>query len=231
MPPRRAHATGSSPGCSCAWRSSASSRTCRGGRSSGTCAGSPRLPAESRMATCRSASLFGGGTSSRSSVRRSTTWLRSARVGRPWARPERRALVDGLTGLANRRAASHALHAEAARAKRLETPLSVVLADLDGFKEVNDEHGHAVGDAVLRVFAEVLRDTLRESDLAGRWGGEEFLLLLPGADKEGAAQLAERVRVGLAARRIPNLPELRVTASFGVAEYVGETNTEQLVAA
>jgi diguanylate cyclase (GGDEF)-like protein len=144
---------------------------------------------------------------------------------------ERQALVDGLTGLANRRAASDALHAEAARAGRLETPLSVVLADLDGFKEVNDEHGHAVGDAVLRAFAEVLRDTLRESDLAGRWGGEEFLLLLPGADREGAAQLAERVRVGLAARRIPSAPELRVTASFGVAEYAGETNTEQLVAA
>ena len=141
---------------------------------------------------------------------------------------ERQALVDGLTGLANRRAASDALHAEAARAERLETPLSVVLADLDGFKDVNDEHGHAVGDAVLRAFAEVLRDTLRESDIAGRWGGEEFLLLLPGADEEGAAQLAERVRIGLAARRIPSVPDLRVTASFGVAEYAGETNTEQL---
>jgi diguanylate cyclase (GGDEF)-like protein len=144
---------------------------------------------------------------------------------------ERQALVDGLTGLANRRAASDALHAEAARAERLETPLSVVLADLDGFKEVNDEHGHAVGDAVLRAFAEVLRDTLRESDLAGRWGGEEFLLLLPGADEEGAAQLADRVRIGLAARRIPSVPGLRVTASFGVAEYAGEANTQQLVAA
>ena len=144
---------------------------------------------------------------------------------------ERQALVDGLTGLANRRAASDALHAEAARAERLETPLSVVLADLDEFKEVNDEHGHAVGDEVLRAFAEVLRETLRESDLAGRWGGEEFLLLLPGADEEGAAQLAERVRVALAARRIPSVPGLRVTASFGVAEYAGETNTEQLVAA
>ena len=143
---------------------------------------------------------------------------------------ERQALVDGLTGLANRRAAAEALRAEAARAKRLETPLSVVLADLDGFKEVNDEHGHAVGDEVLRVFAEVLRETLRESDVAGRWGGEEFLLLLPGADEEGAAQLAERVRVGLAAREIPGVPRLRVTASFGVAEYAGETNTEQLVA-
>lgn len=144
---------------------------------------------------------------------------------------ERQALVDGLTGLANRRAAADALHVEAARAERLETPLSVVLADLDGFKDVNDEHGHAVGDAVLRAFAEVLRDTLRESDLAGRWGGEEFLLLLPGADEEGAAQLAERVRIGLAARRIPSVPGLRVTASFGVAEYAGEANTEQLVAA
>ncbi len=144
---------------------------------------------------------------------------------------ERQALVDGLTGLANRRAAAEALHAEAARAERLETPLSVVLADLDGFKDVNDAHGHAVGDAVLRTFAEVLRETLRDSDVAGRWGGEEFLLLLPGADEEGAAQLAERVRIGLAARSIPGLPGLSVTASFGVAEYGGETNTEQLVAA
>src|SRR5206468_5093915 len=144
---------------------------------------------------------------------------------------ERQALVDGLTGLANRRAASHALHAEAARAPRLETPLSVVLADLDGFKDVNDAHGHAVGDEALRVFAEVLRETLRESDVAGRWGGEEFLLLLPGADEEGAAQLAERVRSGLAARSIPGVPGLRVTASFGVAAYAGETNSEQVVAA
>jgi diguanylate cyclase (GGDEF)-like protein len=144
---------------------------------------------------------------------------------------ERQALVDGLTGLANRRAASDALHAEAARAERLETQLSVVLADLDEFKEVNDLHGHAVGDEVLRVVAEVLRETLCGSDVAGRWGGEEFLLLLPGADEEGAAQLAERVRVALAARSIPSVPGLRVTASFGVAEYAGETNPEQLLEA
>jgi diguanylate cyclase (GGDEF)-like protein len=142
---------------------------------------------------------------------------------------ERQALVDGLTGLANRRAASDALHAEAARAQRLETPLSVVLADLDGFKEVNDVRGHAVGDEVLRVFADVLRETLRESDVAGRWGGEEFLLLLPGADEEGAAQLADRVRIALAGRDIEGAPGLRVTASFGVAEYAGQSNSEQLV--
>jgi diguanylate cyclase (GGDEF)-like protein len=142
---------------------------------------------------------------------------------------ERQALVDGLTGLANRRAATDALHAEAARAKRLETPLSVVLADLDGFKDVNDLHGHAVGDEVLRIFADVLRETLRESDVAGRWGGEEFLLLLPGADEEGAAQLADRVRIALADRDIASASGLRVTASFGVAEYAGQTNSEELV--
>ena len=144
---------------------------------------------------------------------------------------ERQALVDALTGLANRRAAADALHAEAARAERLDTPFSVVLADLDEFKDVNDEYGHAVGDEVLQSFAAVLRETLRESDVAGRWGGEEFLLLLPGADEEGAAQLAERVRVAFASRSIPRVPGLRVTASFGVAEYAGETRSEQLVAA
>jgi diguanylate cyclase (GGDEF)-like protein len=144
---------------------------------------------------------------------------------------ERQALVDGITGLANRRAAADALHGEVARAERLQTPLSVVLADLDGFKDVNDEYGHAVGDEVLRAFAEVLRETVRESDVAGRWGGEEFLLMLPGADLGGAMQLAERVRMGLAARRISSAPDLCVTASFGVAEYSGESNSEELVAA
>jgi diguanylate cyclase (GGDEF)-like protein len=144
---------------------------------------------------------------------------------------ERQALIDGLTGLANRRAAADALHGEAARAERLQTPLSVVLADLDEFKTVNDVYGHAVGDEVLRAFADVLRETLRESDVAGRWGGEEFLLLLPGADLDGAIQLADRVRTALAARRIPSAPDLCVTASFGVAEYSGEANSEQLVAA
>jgi diguanylate cyclase (GGDEF)-like protein len=144
---------------------------------------------------------------------------------------ERQALVDGLTGLANRRAAADALHAEAARAERLQTPLAVVLADLDGFKDVNDEYGHAVGDEVLRTFADVLRQTVRDSDVAGRWGGEEFLLLLPGADQEGAVQLADRIRIELADRSIPSAPGLRVTASFGVAEYGGEANSEDLVAA
>lgn len=144
---------------------------------------------------------------------------------------ERQARVDGLTGLANRGACSDALQAEAARAERFETPLSVVLADLDGFKDVNDSYGHAVGDEVLRAFGGVLRQTLRESDVAGRWGGEEFLVLLPGTDGKGAAQLAERVRAEFAARSVPGIDGLRVTASFGVAEYSPHSRSEELVAA
>jgi diguanylate cyclase (GGDEF)-like protein len=134
---------------------------------------------------------------------------------------ERQALVDGLTGLANRRACEDALSHEIARAGRLGTPLSVVVADLDDFKAVNDAHGHAAGDDVLREFASVLRRTLRESDVAGRWGGEEFVILLPGTEAEGGVQLAERVRAALAERSFAGRDgaHLQVTCSFGVAQH------------
>ncbi len=86
---------------------------------------------------------------------------------------------------------------------------------------MNDTHGHAVGDEVLRAFAAVLRATVRESDLAGRWGGEEFLLLLTGTGADGAAQLAERVRLALAEMPIASSDgsAFTVTASFGVAPH------------
>ena len=109
----------------------------------------------------------------------------------------------------------------------LPPPFGQVQGAVGGLEELV-----AVGTrTVLREFAGVLRATVRETDLAGRWGGEEFLLLLPGADEEGAAQLAERVRIAVAERSIPAAPGLTVTASFGVAEYAGETNTEELVVA
>src|SRR5439155_7741229 len=110
---------------------------------------------------------------------------------------QRQALVDGLTGLANRRQCESALGAERARAERFDGPLAFVLADLDDFKAVNDRYGHPAGDVVLREFAETLRESVREIDLAGRWGGEEFALVLPGADLAGGVQLAERVRSSL----------------------------------
>jgi diguanylate cyclase (GGDEF)-like protein len=147
---------------------------------------------------------------------------------------ERQALVDGLTGIANRRQCEDALTTEIAQADRLGTPLTLVLADLDDFKGVNDVHGHAVGDDVLREFASVLRSTLRDSDLAGRWGGEEFLLLLPGADADGGAHLADRVRAVLGERAFLGRDGevVNVTCSFGVAQHrVGGTERDLFAAA
>jgi diguanylate cyclase (GGDEF)-like protein len=146
---------------------------------------------------------------------------------------ERQALVDGLTGVGNRRQCEESLATEIARAERLGTPFTLVLADLDDFKNVNDIHGHPVGDDVLREFAAVLRATVRDSDLAGRWGGEEFVLLLPGTDVLGGAQLADRVRSALSERSFLGRDGsvLNVTCSFGVAQHRTGDDERELFAA
>ena len=132
---------------------------------------------------------------------------------------ERQALMDGLTGLANRRQCEESLADELARVERFGGSLAVVVADLDWFKDVNDRYGHPAGDSLLRDFASLLQETLRDVDLAGRWGGEEFLLILPGTDLAGGAQVAERVRAALATRLVVTVEgtAIPVTASFGVA--------------
>ncbi|MDQ5820624.1 MAG: GGDEF domain-containing protein [Actinomycetota bacterium] len=146
---------------------------------------------------------------------------------------ERQALVDGLTGLANRRQSEDALATEISRAERFDSPLTIVLADLDDFKALNDRYGHPAGDAVLRAFAGILEETLREADVAGRWGGEEFLLLLPGTDASGGMLLAERIRATLAGRAIltPDGAAVRVTSSFGLTTHVPGLSEIELVAA
>jgi diguanylate cyclase (GGDEF)-like protein len=146
---------------------------------------------------------------------------------------ERQASLDGLTGLSNRRSSQEALHAELSRAARFGGDLALVIADLDGFKAVNDRFGHPVGDAVLREFAETLRETVREVDIAGRWGGEEFAVVLPGTDMAGGAQLAERVRAAFEQRLVlsPDGTRIPVTASFGVAAYPTHSDEDALVAA
>jgi diguanylate cyclase (GGDEF)-like protein len=146
---------------------------------------------------------------------------------------EQQALVDSLTGLANRRLCSAALEKELARAERFEEPLTLVLADIDDFKRINDRWGHPTGDEVLKAFAARLRESVREIDLAGRWGGEEFALLLPGTDLEGGRRLAERIRDTLTAQRLPapDGDSIRVTASFGVASFPSAANQSDLVAA
>ncbi|HWL32123.1 MAG TPA: diguanylate cyclase [Gaiellaceae bacterium] len=146
---------------------------------------------------------------------------------------ERQALVDGLTGLANRRQADEALASEIARTERLGGPVGLILADVDDFKAVNDRFGHPTGDVVLRDLAATLLENVREIDTAARWGGEEFAVILPGTDLEGAAQVAERIRAALAERVILSIDgaPLHVTASFGVATSTATTTVQQLVEA
>jgi diguanylate cyclase (GGDEF)-like protein len=145
---------------------------------------------------------------------------------------ERQAMVDSLTGLANRRSLEETLRGELARAARFGDTVSVVLADLDKFKAVNDRFGHAAGDEVLKAFAGALRETVRESDVAGRWGGEEFALVLSGTDAEGGARLAERARAMIenTAVEMPDGTKLHVTASFGVASYPEVHGARELLA-
>ena len=146
---------------------------------------------------------------------------------------ERQALVDGLTGLANRRQADKVLVSELARAQRLGGPVALILADVDDFKRVNDRYGHPTGDMVLRDLAASLRETVREIDIAARWGGEEFAVILPGTDLDGAAQVAERLRVALSDREILSTDgvPLHVTASFGAAASNSSTTVVQLIEA
>src|SRR6266545_3986327 len=134
---------------------------------------------------------------------------------------ERYASADGPTDLANRRHFEEALAAEISRAERFGGALALVLADLDDFKQVNDRYGHQAGDDVLRAFADVLRDTVRDIDVAARYGGEEFAVLLPQTDLEGAERLAERLREAMEARRLTLHPgaNFSVTSSFGVASF------------
>ena len=146
---------------------------------------------------------------------------------------ERQALVDGLTGLANRRHLDQELASDLARAERAGGSVSLILADLDDFKQVNDEHGHACGDTVLREFAALMNEVVREGDTAGRWGGEEFALLLPDTALDGAQRVAERLRQALEEQVIlsPEGEPLRVTVSLGVAAYPDLGGRAELVAA
>jgi len=146
---------------------------------------------------------------------------------------ERQALVDSLTGLANRRSLEESLRIELARATRFGDSVCVVLADLDDFKSVNDKYGHAAGDEVLKAFAGALRKTARESDVAGRWGGEEFALVLPGTDAAGGARLAERARIAIEEHHVemPNGDFCAVTASFGVAAFPESHELGEILAA
>ncbi len=139
--------------------------------------------------------------------------------------------TDALTGLANRRAFLEVADAEVQRMRRTQRAFSLVLADIDRFKRVNDEMGHAAGDTVLREVAVRVRAAVRKLDAAARWGGEEFVFLLPETPIDGAVRAAETVRAALAAA--PFVVEggsFVITMSFGVAEHVSGRSIDATMA-
>jgi two-component system, cell cycle response regulator len=128
--------------------------------------------------------------------------------------------TDALTGLDNRRHLEERIDEMFEHAKRLSEPFSLVMCDLDRFKSVNDEFGHQAGDAVLKQFARILRHEVREIDRAGRYGGEEFMLLLPGTVLDAAVTFAERVRKNVETHTFTfDGKSIRRTASFGVSAW------------
>ena len=129
-----------------------------------------------------------------------------------------RAATDSLTGLPNARAVQDTLRLLVAQASRMLWPLGAVLLDLDHFKDINDTFGHGIGDEVLAAVGVALQSTVRESDFVGRYGGEEFIMLLPDADRETTLQVAERVRRAIADINVLER-DSAVTASFGVAVF------------
>lgn len=126
-------------------------------------------------------------------------------------------IVDPLTGAYNRRYFRKRLEEEIERAKRTEGTFSLIMFDLDNFKEINDKYGHEVGDITIRKVSRVVRERIRKTDIFARWGGEEFFILLPNTDLNGAVKLAEELRDRINQIEIPGGE--RVTASFGVTSY------------
>jgi diguanylate cyclase (GGDEF)-like protein len=149
-----------------------------------------------------------------------------ARIGtvRAFEKTQLQASTDGLTGLVNRRTAESALR-EMVKDGKL---FAVVLADLDHFKQLNDTHGHEAGDRALRLFASVAKDALRDHDIVSRWGGEEFIIVLPELDRTQACSVIDRLRVSLGRAHTGETPPF--TASFGISDSNQSESIEELVA-
>lgn len=140
----------------------------------------------------------------------------------------RLSVTDSLTGLLNRLGFLELLETRMQEARRYGTPLALAMVDIDHFKIINDQYGHAVGDVVLTSFSELLRSNVRGADVVCRWGGEEFLILLPQQDQAGGVASAEKLRLAL--EQASFAPIERLTASFGVAAYLpGEAMQDWIV--
>lgn len=140
---------------------------------------------------------------------------------------EKASVTDALTGLFNRRRLEEIFARELDRIRRYDLKFSVIMADVDHFKSVNDTLGHGIGDEVLVAVSNLLRRGVRAVDTVGRWGGEEFLILCPDTELDGAVALADKLRTALAETPLPGVG--RGTASFGVAELTADEGFRELV--
>ncbi|MDD2364932.1 MAG: diguanylate cyclase [Desulfuromonadaceae bacterium] len=145
-------------------------------------------------------------------VEERTTELREANIT-----ISRLAATDELTGLANRRSFNECLSSSLSAARRHNFSISLIMIDIDHFKHVNDTLGHSHGDRILRCFAELLTQMIRTEDIAARWGGEEFTIILPHTSRDAAAALAERIRTGFERHSVGTVA-IDLSASFGVVE-------------
>ena len=137
-------------------------------------------------------------------------------------------VTDKLTGLYNRHKLDDTLISELIRFKRYQTPLSIIIMDIDFFKLVNDTYGHQVGDEVLKDVANLSKNAIRSSDILGRWGGEEFFIICPETDLEGTYILAEKLRSILESHEFVNVGNK--TASFGVTTATIDVSVNDLIA-
>jgi diguanylate cyclase (GGDEF)-like protein len=141
------------------------------------------------------------------------------------------ARVDDLTGISNRRAILETLTNELARCHRFGTPLAVLMIDIDHFKQINDSHGHAAGDIALKQLVQAMGQVVRETDLAGRLGGEEFLIVMPSVERDNALTAAERLRQAVASLEFTiGKSHLAMTISLGVAFFRAGDSVDRLLA-
>ena len=140
---------------------------------------------------------------------------------------EKLSITDPLTSIYNRRKFNELLTFEIERSKRYKTGLSIIMCDIDDFKNINDTFGHDVGDNALKIFSSRINDNIREVDMLARWGGEEFMILMPNANIDSASSVAEKLRKIIEETRIKKITSF--TASFGVTNLNENDTTETFI--
>lgn len=145
------------------------------------------------------------------------------------AQLEQQATTDPLTGLLNHRTLVQHLDRTLTYARSYQMPFAIIFLDIDDFKIINDQYGHQMGDRLLRWFSELVQTTLQSGDGIGRWGGEEFVVILPGRTSSEAFAMAEHIRTTVAQQHIPGHADLRVTCSLGIAAYPQDTNERAIL--